>query len=184
MRCSPHALALACALACGPALAASPGAAGDDVRGTYRIRGTAHVDAVTPLGRTTEARGDASVRAGAGATILLRLASRGQSCELTATRARDGGLSFATGQRCAFDLRDPDTRGHVEARLRSGSGRLRERHLALDLSFELSGVVALRTAAGLEALGIPPSWTPDLPVNGGASLRAEGDRDESRAAGR
>jgi len=31
---------------------------------------------------------------------------------------------------------------------------------------------------------IPPSWTPDIPLSGGAAVRAEGDRDESRAADR
>jgi hypothetical protein len=110
----------------------------------------------------------------------------GQACELAASRADDGTLEFEAGQRCAFDLADPDARGHVEARLRAGRGRLRDRHLSLDLAFDTSGAVALRTAPGVQMLGVevPSTWTAEISVNGGASIRAEGDRDESRAAQR
>ncbi len=165
----------------GPAAAGAP--ARDDLAGTYRIQGTARVDAAAPLGRQIASRGDAIVRTAGGGGVRLRLASMGQACELTASRAADGALSFAAGQHCLFDLRDPGARGHVEARLRAGRGRLRDRHLAVDLAFDLSGVVSLRTSEAVQMLGveIPASWTPDLPVDGGASVQAEGDRDESRA---
>jgi pyruvate kinase len=51
-------------------------------------------------------------------------------------------------------------------------------------------MLAGETAAGaypvqaVQMLGVelPASWTPDLPVDGGATVDAEGDRDESRAA--
>src|SRR5512139_1246133 len=69
------AAALAGALAAPAALAAdSPR---DDVAGTYRIRGTARVEAAAPLGRSIDSRGDAVVRAGGGRTVRLRLASMG-----------------------------------------------------------------------------------------------------------
>jgi hypothetical protein len=174
--------ALALAAGASLALAAVPG--DDGVAGTYRLRGTARVDAAAPLGRNIESRGDAVVRAAAAGAVRLRLVSLGHACELAASRAADGALAFAAGQRCAFDLDDPDARGHVEARLRAGSGRLRDRHLSLDLAFDLSGAVAIRTVERVQVLGmeIPSSWTPDLPVSGPAAVRAEGDRDESRAA--
>jgi hypothetical protein len=176
------ALALGLALA-GAAAAAPVAPAGEDVAGTYRMKGTARVDAAAPFGRAIESRGDAVVRT-AGRTVRLRLASLGQACELAASRSGDGALAFEPGQRCAFDLREPDgARGHVDARLRSGSGRLRDRHLSIDLAFELAGKVALQTSQGTRMLGVelPSSWTPDLPVEGAAGVRAEGDRDESRA---
>jgi hypothetical protein len=150
------------------------------------MHGAARVDAASPLGRSIEARGDVVVRRSAGGTLRFRLASMGQACELAASRADDGTLAFEGGQRCAFDLADPDARGHVEARLRAGGGRLRDRHLSLDLAFDTSGAVALRTVPGVQMLGVEVSstWTPEISVNGGASVRAEGDRDESRAAQR
>ncbi|HET8541974.1 MAG TPA: hypothetical protein VFL83_19000 [Anaeromyxobacter sp.] len=178
------AAALALGLAAAHARAAAP--AQDDGRGTYRMQGTARVDAVTPLGREIDSRGDAVVRTAGAGTVRLRLATMGHACELTASRAADGALAFDPGQRCAFELRDPEARGHVEARLRDGRGRLRDRHLSLDLAFDLSGAVALRASGGARVLGmeLPSSWTPEIPLNGGAAVRAEGDRDESRAAER
>lgn len=174
--------ALAAALA-APARAAPPG---DDPGGTYRMQGTARIDAAAPLARNLDSRGDAVVRVAGPGAVRIRLASMGQACELSASRRDDGALAFAAGQRCVFDLRDPDARGHVEGRLRQGHGRLRDRHLALDLVFDLSGAVALRTAAGVQMLGVelPATWTPDIRLDGGAAVRAEGDRDESRAAQR
>jgi hypothetical protein len=174
--------ALAAALA-APALASPPS---DDPGGTYRMRGTAQIDAAAPLGRDLDSRGDAIVRADGPGALRVRLASMGQACELSASRKADGALAFDAGQRCVFDLQDPDARGHVEGLLRAGQGRLRDRHLALDLVFELTGKVALRTAAGVQMLGVelPSAWTPDIRLDGGAAVKAEGDRDESRAAQR
>ncbi len=152
-----------------------------DVDGTYRMQGTARVDAAAPLGRRIEAHGDAIVRRGAGREVRLRLAALGHACELTASRADDGALSFGAGQPCVIDLADPDARGRIQATLRSGAGRLRDRHLALDLAFQLAGAVALRSDAA-RLLGVAGGWMPDIPVDGGATVEAEADRDESRAA--
>ena len=155
----------------------------DDLGGTYRIRGAARVDAAAPFRREVAARGDAIVRPGAGGDVRLRIAAMGHACELGATRAADGALTFPPGQACVFDLADPGARGHVEARLRSGRGSLRERHLALDLAFGLTGAVSLRVApAQVLGVDLPSTWTRAVPVDGGASVRAEGERDESRAA--
>lgn len=158
---------------------------GEDVAGIYRVQGTARVDAAAPLGRRIEARGDAGVRAGAGREVRIRLAAMDHACELVARRSDDGALAFAAGQRCELVLDDPGARGRVEARLRSGTGRLRDRHLALDLAFELAGQVSLRAVpAQLLGVELPSSWLPPMPVDGGAALSAAGDRDESRAAER
>jgi hypothetical protein len=179
-----RAAALASALASAQAHAAPPAPARDDLGGTYRMEGTSRVDAVAPLGGDLEARGDAIVRTGPAGAVRLRLAAEGQACELSAKRAEDGALSFDAGQRCAFDLREEDARGHVEARLRSGRGRLRDRRLTLDLAFDLSGAVAVKTAAKVQVFGmeIPSAWTPEIPLDGAATVQVEGDRDESRAA--
>lgn len=158
-------------------------------RGTYRLRGSARVDAGPVLSRSVEARADAVLRPGERPrAVRARLASQGHVCELAATLEEGGALAFEAGQRCAFDLRDPEARGHVEARLRSGRGTVRGGRLALDLSWDLSGAVSVQTARQVEVLGrtveLPAAWTPELPVRGEARIVAEGERDESRGAGR
>ncbi len=152
-----------------------------DVDGTYRMQGAVRVEAAAPLGRRIEAHGDAIVRRGAGREVRFRLAALGHACELIAARADDGALSFGAGQPCVIELADPSARGRIQATLRSGAGRLRDRHLALDLAFQLAGAVALRSESA-QLLGVAGGWMPEIPVDGGAAARAEGDRDESRAA--
>lgn len=181
------AVAATLALAAATAGAAPPAA--DAIRGTYRLRGTARVDAGPVLSREAEVRADAVLRRGDRPRALrVRLAAEGQACELDATLGERGALAFPAGQRCAFDLDDPGARGRVAATLRDGSGRVQERTLALDLVFELSGAVSLRTSERVEVLGrtvdLPAAWTPELPVRGEARARAEGARDDSRAAER
>lgn len=157
--------------------------------GTYRLRGTARVEAGPILSRVVEGRADAVLRpAGPPGAVRVRLAAQGHACELGGTASQDGALVLEAGQRCTFDLDDPGARGRVEARLRSGRGTLRGRTLALELSFELSGALSLQTARQVEVLGrtvdLPAAWTPELPVRGEATAVAEGERDDSRAAER
>jgi hypothetical protein len=161
----------------------------DALRGTYRLSGTARVDAGPVLSRQVEARADAILSPGGGPRgVRARLLSQGHACELAATVGEGGALAFEAGQRCAFDVRDSDARGHVEARLRSGRGRAEGRKLSLDLTFELSGALSLRTGERIEVMGrtveLPAAWTPELPLSGEARTVAEGARDESRAGQR
>jgi hypothetical protein len=169
--------------------ASAAAAAADGIRGTYRVRGTARVDAGPVLSREVEVRADAVLRRGDRPRKLrVRLAAEGHACELDATLEERGTLAFAAGQRCTFDVRDPTARGRVDATLREGRGHVRERALALDLVWELSGGLSLRTRERLEVLGreveLPAAWTPELPVRGEARARAEGERDDSRSAER
>jgi len=175
--------AAAAALCATFAALAAAQPARDGVEGTYRLEGIARVEAAAPLRREIAARGDAVVRAGAGRELRLRLAAMDHACELVATRADDGALAFAAGQRCALQLDDPGARGKVDARLRSGRGALRGRHLALELAFDLAGTVSIRAAPSqLLGVDLPSAWTPPIAVDGGAAVSAGGDRDESRAA--
>jgi hypothetical protein len=181
----PAALAAAALVAVAGSSAAAPPA--DAIRGTYRLKGTARVDAGPVLSREVEVRADAVLRRGDRPRALrIRLAAEGHACELDATLDERGELAFAAGQRCAFDVRDPGARGRVNAALREGRGRLRERVLALELVWDLSGALSLRTRERVEVLGrevdLPAAWTPELPVRGEARARAEGARDDSRGA--
>ncbi len=172
-------------------LAAAAGARADvtpeSARGVYRMAGSARVTASPLPGERMELRADAVLRPGDGPRrISARLAAQGHTCELAGRLAPDGTLAFDEGQRCLLDLDDPGARGHVEGRLRSGSGRLAGRDLSLDLAFDLSGTVSV-SAGGLRVPGlgeVPPSWTPPTPVRGDARATASGTRDDSRAAGR
>jgi hypothetical protein len=186
-RSSSRVLASVAALALASSALAAPSAA--ELLGTYRLHGTARVDAGPVLSREVEVHADAKLGAGAGArAVRARLAAEGHACELTARVEEGGALVFEPGQRCAFDVDDPGARGRVEARLRSGRGRLRDDTLALDLTWDLSGALRLRSAERVEVLWktveLPSTWTPEIPVRGEAQTRAEGHRDASRAAER
>ncbi len=174
------ALALAAALA-------GAGSAGSAVRGTYRLQGTAHVAARPALEEDVEIHADAILRPGPGPRdVRARLAMEGQSCDLAATLGEGGALVFAKGQRCVLDLRGPDARGRIEARLRSGDGRIRDGALELAMAWELGGTLSVRTTSRMQVLGrevdLPETWTPEVPVRGEARATAEGRRDRSRAA--
>ena len=117
------------------------------------------------------------------------LAAEGQRCELSARLGDGGTLALDAGQQCALALDGPDARGRVTARLRSGRGRIGAGRLALDLAWDVSGRVAVRTGGGrYEVLGntvdVPAAWAPEVPVSGQASAAVEGRRDDSRAGGR
>ena len=159
----------------------------DSARGIYRLAGSARVTASPLPAERMELRADAVLRPGDGPRrISVRLAAQGHACELAGRLGPDGILAFDEGQRCLLDLDDPGARGHVEGRLRSGSGRLTGRDLTLDLVFDLSGTVSV-SAGGIRVPGlgeVPPSWTPPTPVRGDARATASGTRDDSRAAGR
>ena len=148
--------------------------------GTYRVRADTRLTGV-PLVSTLELRGDAVLRAGDGPRgVRARLASRGQACELAGTLAPDGKLAFAGGQRCRIRLDDPGVRGEVLATLRSGQGRVEGDRLVLALELGVAGKVRVAAGglAGLPGLGSEAV----MPVDGAASVRAEGSRDHSRGA--
>jgi hypothetical protein len=186
----------ACTAALGAALllAASPGPATaadvtpESARGVYRLAGSARLTASPLPSERMELRADAVLRPGDGPRrITARLAAQGHACELVGRLAPDGTLLFDAGQRCPLELDDPAARGHLDGRLRSGSGRLAGRELSLDLTFELAGTVSLSTG-GMRVPGlgveVPPSWTPPTSVRGEARATAAGTRDDSRGAGR
>ncbi len=149
----------------------------DPALGTYRVEATARLTGVPLLGRL-ELRGDVVLRpAGDAPRVRAHLAARGHACDVDGTLAADGTLELVPGPRCPIVLDDPGARGRVEATLRSGNGRVREGRIALDLELDLAGTVRLPTG-GLP--GMPAETA--VPVDGGASVRAEGGRDNSRAA--
>lgn len=169
------AAALLAALALGEPGAAPP----RDVRGTYRMEATLHLDAA-PLPRELALRADAVVSPGAAAgEVRVRLAARGQRCELGARLDGEGGLRFASGQACPVSLRDEATGAELTGTLRRGTGRIGDGRLSLELAFELGGVVRLGPPPGIAA-GRPL----EVPVAGSAVASARGNRDESRAAER
>jgi hypothetical protein len=171
-------------LAAGAAPPAAPAA--PDVLGTYRLRGRALIDARPFPARDEELHADAVLARGEGASgVRLHLAGDGFACDLAGTLAADGALAFAPGQRCAADLRSDEVDGRVEARLRAGTGRVREEVLTLDLAFTLSGSVRVRSGGALDALSavvpVPGAGGEPVPVSGEARGKAEGRRDRSRA---
>ncbi|MBK9516885.1 MAG: hypothetical protein IPO09_05905 [Anaeromyxobacter sp.] len=168
------------AVLAAPATAAAlPPQSPATVQGTYRVRAVATLAGV-PLVRELELRADVLLAPGSGGReVRARLASRGQACALTALVAADGTLGFTAGERCTIALDEPGTRGAVVATVRTGRGRVADRRLVLELRLGLEGAVHLATGQ-IPGLG----GETDLPVSGEAVVRAEGRRDDSRAAGR
>lgn len=155
------------------------GSGANPALGTYRVDATARVSGV-PLLRTLELRGDVVLRPGDGPrAIRAHLAARGHACEVDGTIADDGTFAFERGKRCLIALDDPGVRGEVDATLRSGRGRVRDGRITLDLELGLAGTVRIATGS---VPGLAKE-TP-VPVNGEASVHAEGARDNSRAAER
>ncbi len=143
------------------------------IRGTYRMQGVAHVAALPAIERDVELHADAILEPGARAgEVRAHFAAQGHVCDLLARIDLAGALWFEAGQRCTIDVDYPDARGRIEARLGSGHGRLQGDRLALELSWELSGILSLGTT------------TPAVRVRGEARATAEGKRDESRATER
>src|ERR687886_139838 len=68
------------------------------------------------------------------------------ACDLAAQLRAGGDLALEPGQACAVDVAEPDARGHLDARLRSGRGHAGEAALELDLAFDVSGALSTRIA--------------------------------------
>jgi hypothetical protein len=153
--------------------------------GSYLLRGSAHVQ-VAPF-PTRDDPGEMKVTVGRTDTprlLSVRLESHGYTCTLLASRSPGGVLEFSTPARCASDVREPDARGHVDARLRSGRGTLRGGRLTLELAFEIRGSVATpipRTTFRLldTEFTVPEGWTPGVPLGGSVALSGSGARQGS-----
>lgn len=154
----------------------------EDVRGAYLLHGDAHVQ-VAPFstGDYSGAVKATIERVGGPKRISVRLESHGYACVLRASCAASGSIVFSTPARCAVEISQPDARGSIEARLRSGRGTLMNGELALDLKFEISGNIAVRVPEStfrlLDAeITVPESWTPAMEVRGGVAARGRGTR--------
>jgi hypothetical protein len=153
-------------------------AADDGAAGTYRVHATARVAGV-PVLRSLDLRGDVVLRAGPRpGAVRARLASQGHACELAGTLAENGRIVLAAGQRCPIALDDPGVRGDVVATVRSGEARVASGRMVLTLEVGLAGKIQVSTEL-LPGLGQQAA----VPVDGSASVRGEGARDNSRAAG-
>jgi hypothetical protein len=154
----------------------------DPLTGIFLVRGSAHVQ-VSPF-PTHDQPGDMRVtieRTRTPGRLSLRLTTRGHSCVVGATRAASGALDFPAPASCRIDVKDPDARGTVEARLRSGRGSLGGEKLSLELEFEVSGSVATRLPRALlemlgPGVGGPDGFSPPVPVSGTVVARASGGR--------
>ena len=156
--------------------------------GTYRLHGTANVAAPPMLDRSLDVHADAFLKPGRGPAreLVVSVAAEGGRCDLIARIDDAGVLAFRPDQPCAVEVRSASARGHLDAVLRSGRGRVQGEQLELSLSFGVQGVMSVRTADRVEVLGrgvdIPATWTPATPLSGRAEASLAGARDRSRAA--
>jgi hypothetical protein len=178
-------LALAVAAAT-PAAGVPPPVSVAELSGTYRLSGTAEIDAEPFPSRREELHADAVLSPGASAReVRVDLAVETFRCTLHAEAGADGGLAFPPGQRCPVAL-GALGEGHATATLREASGAARADGLELSLAFAVSGRVRLRAGGALDAIGqalsLPGTGGRWADVSGEARGWAAGMRDASRAA--
>ncbi len=158
--------------------------------GTYRLEGTARVQARPVVDRAEDIHATAAVASGGkGGATKVRLTSQGYRCDLEARAGGAGELAFDPGQRCTIALAEKEARGRVEATLASGHGRITDGRLQLELSWNVSGAVSLFVGGErYEVMGreveVPGGWAPEVPLRGTATTRAAGPRDDGGAARR
>jgi hypothetical protein len=178
--------AAACLLVAAAMGAAFPTGKDDAVYGTYLVRGRADVQ-VSPF-PSSDQPGDMTVTLGRSRTagrVSVGIAARGYTCALEASRSSAGALELLTPATCSLDIRDPDARGHVDARLRSGRATVRDGKLSLDLRFDVDGKVSSRVARTRFTVfdtefTVPEAWTPSVPLRGTVTSKGSGSRRESR----
>jgi hypothetical protein len=157
------------------------GSAGDGA-GRYVLHGAAHVETTTFGTHDASADLDVVVSPGAAPGALrLELTSGAYACTLAARASPAGELALDRGQACPVDVAEEGARGRVEARLRSGRGRLEGGTLALELAFDLAGTLSVGTRGGRvtvlgAALDVPGAWTAPAPVRGTVEAKARGAR--------
>ena len=156
----------------------------DAVYGTYLVRGRADVQ-VSPFPSSNQP-GDMTVtltRSRTAGRVSVDIAARGYTCALEASRSSAGVLDLVAPATCSLEIRDPDARGHVDARLRSGRGTVRDGTLSLDLRFDVEGKVSTRVARTRFTLfdsefTVPEGWTPSVPLRGTVTSRGSGQRSQ------
>lgn len=118
--------------------------------------------------------------------VRLHLRARGYACELRARIDGGGALALDPGQTCRIQLDEPDARGHVDARLRSGAGRVDTRALSLTVVWDLTGSLSTQPGSRVTVPGtsieVPLPATPAVPVRGTVEAEASGPREGSSSS--
>lgn len=191
MRLPVHARAAAgvLALALSAAAPARPAqGAASSAPGTWLLHVTANVRASPVVDERFERDVEVTLSPYAGSgTVRVRLESERYACDLAARLSAGGQIALDPGQRCTLDVREPTARGRVEARLESGSGRLRGDRMEIDVSWALSGSMSLLVGGQtMEVLGreveVPATWMPEVPLKGTVRATGSGTRTGTAAA--
>ena len=113
--------------------------------------------------------------------LSLRLEARGYGCTLQVRADQDGSLQFPEGVTCPLDVLQPDARGHVDAQLRMGRGRIVHGRIEMDLQFDVSGRIQMKIPSRtIRIFGrdvqSPETWAPTVPVHGTVAASGQGRR--------
>lgn len=150
--------------------------------GKYDLAGTAHVS-ISPF-PAQDYPGEMAAtlsRASASGSLSLRLEARGYGCTLQVRADEDGSLEFPEGAICPLDIAQQDARGHVDAQLRMGRGRIVGGRLEMDLRFDVDGRIQMRIPSRTvrifgRDIQSPATWAPTAPVHGTVAASAKGQR--------
>lgn len=150
--------------------------------GTYDLAGTAHVS-ISPF-PAHDYPGEMAAtlsRAPSPGAFSLRLEARGYGCTLEVRADQDGLLQFPEEATCPIDIAQPDARGHVDAQLRMGRGRIVRGRLEMDLRFDVDGRIQMKIPSRTvrifgRDIQSPETWAPTAPVHGTVAASGQGRR--------
>ena len=150
--------------------------------GKYDLAGTAHVS-ISPF-PAHDYPGEMAAtltRAPGPGALSLRLEARGYGCTLQVRADQDGSLDFPEGATCPIEIAQPDARGHVDAQLRMGRGRIVHGQLEIDLQFDVDGRIQMKIPSRTirifgKDVQSPETWAPTAPVHGNVAASGRGQR--------
>ncbi|HEY1332832.1 MAG TPA: hypothetical protein VGF31_01170, partial [Myxococcaceae bacterium] len=150
--------------------------------GKYDLAGMAHVS-ISPF-PAQDYPGEMAATLSRGPTsgaLSLRLEARGYGCTLEVRADQDGSLEFPEGATCPLDIAQPDARGHVDAQLRMGRGRIVHGRLEMDLRFDVDGRIKMKVPSRTirvfgKDIQTPETWAPTAPVHGTVAASGQGQR--------
>lgn len=173
--CLQHALIIVFVGAGPPSAAGTQGLAGK-----YQLAGTAHVS-VSPFPAHDYPGDMTATLSRAPSSLSLRLEARGYACTLQVRADQDGALEFPEGETCPLEITEPDARGHLDAQLRMGRGRVVDGALELALQFDVKGNIQMKIPSKTilifgKEIHSPATWAPGAPVHGTVSASGHGQR--------
>lgn len=119
-----------------------------DFDGSYSYTATYTISLTSPQKQrvTDTDEGTLTITPSKKSGLILSFTAKGETCQLTATRAGKNSIKLPVGQTCSQS--DAATRSDFTLTLTSGSGTMTNDSLAMNLAWKISGSMAGVAVAG------------------------------------